>query len=380
MTDKVNSNRRTFLTAAGAGSALAIAGCVGGLGSRSDDGGDGENGDTSGNGDANGSANGNTDRSGGLDPAKSVDVERVAADPRELPDPVDWNEPRRHEIEMTTTEVTAEIEPGVTFDYMTFDGRIPGPMVRVRRGDTVNFTLHNDEGNAMPHNIDFHAVYGPGGGADDTTIAPGESATIEFTAMYPGVHVYHCAVPNMDQHISAGMYGAILVEPEDGLPEVDRELYFGQNEIYTSGQAGEAGHHSFDYDAMKSEEPTYVCLNGEAYGFTPSGAYDPITVEKGERVRLFFSNGGPNLMSSWHPIGNVWADFYRDGAVANDPEQYVETAPVAPGSVAIGEMDTPVPGPIKIVDHALSRVVNKGMLGVIQVEGEQEPDIYNGDP
>jgi len=276
-------------------------------------------------------------------------------------------------------EETAEIEPGVTFDYMTFDGRIPGPMVRVRRGDTVNLTLTNEEGNAMPHNIDFHAVYGPGGGADDTTVSPGESATIEFKAMYPGVFVYHCAVPNMDHHISAGMFGAILVEPEGGLPEVDRELYFGQNELYTSGQSGEEGHHAFDFDSMRKEDPTYVCLNGEAYAFTDNG-YGPITVQKGERIRIFHSQGGPNLMSSWHGIGNVWETFYRDGDVVSAPDRYVETAPVAPGSVAIAEIDTPVPGPIKLVDHALSRVVRQGILGIVQVEGEEEPEIFNPNP
>ncbi|WP_181692796.1 copper-containing nitrite reductase [Natronomonas sp. LN261] len=360
---KAGANRRTLLKTAGAASALTLAGCV-----------------SSGEQDDPAAENPEPQpQEEGLDPAKSLDTDRIAADPTELPDPVDWNEPRHHEIEMVTTEETAEIEPGVTFDYMTFDGRIPGPMVRVRRGDTVNLTLTNEEGNAMPHNIDFHAVYGPGGGADDTTVSPGESATIEFKAMYPGVHVYHCAVPNMDHHISAGMFGAILVEPEGGLPEVDRELYFGQHELYTNGQSGEEGHHAFDFDSMRKEDPTYVCLNGEAYAFTGNG-YGPITVQKGERVRIFHSQGGPNLMSSWHGIGNVWETFYRDGDVVSDPDRYVETAPVAPGSVAIAEIDTPVPGPIKLVDHALSRVVRKGMLGVVQVEGEEEPEIFNPNP
>jgi len=360
---KAGANRRTLLKTAGAASALALAGCVS-------------------NGEEDDPAAENPEpqpQEGGLDPAKSLDTDRIAADPTELPDPVDWNEPRHHEIEMVTMEETAEIEPGVTFDYMTFDGRIPGPMVRVRRGDTVNLTLTNEEGNAMPHNIDFHAVYGPGGGADDTTVSPGESATIEFKAMYPGVFVYHCAVPNMDHHISAGMFGAILVEPEGGLPEVDRELYFGQHELYTNGQSGEEGHHAFDFDSMRKEDPTYVCLNGEAYAFTDNG-YGPITVQKGERIRIFHSQGGPNLMSSWHGIGNVWETFYRDGDVVSAPDRYVETAPVAPGSVAIAEIDTPVPGPIKLVDHALSRVVRKGILGIVQVEGEEEPEIFNPNP
>jgi nitrite reductase (NO-forming) len=356
-------NRRQILKASGIGGVLALAGCLGSSAKEQSP--------------SNTPADTNTDD--GLAPAKDVDVDRVAADPTDIPDPVDWSEPRHHDVEMTTTEVTAEIEPGVTFDYMTFDDRIPGPMVRVRRGDTINLTLTNESSNQLQHNIDFHAVYGPGGGADDTTIGPGESATIEFKAMYPGVHIYHCAVPGMDQHISAGMYGAILVEPEDGLPEVDRELFFGQNELYTTGTAGEKGHHEFDTDAMINEEPTYVTLNGEAYAFT-GDRYGPVTVDKGERVRIFYSNGGPNLTSSWHGIGNVWETFYRDGDLVSDPDRYVETAPVAPGTVAAAEIDTPVPGPIKVVDHALSRAARKGMLGVIEVEGEPEPGIFNPDP
>jgi len=367
MTQKTHPKRRQFLKAAGAGGAVAIAGCLGGNSGAADAQAEDEEGD--------GEAEG---EDGGLAPPADVDLDRVAADPTEVPDPVDWDEPRHHEIEMTTTEVTAEIEPGVTFDYMTFDDRIPGPMVRVRRGDTVTFALENAEGNTKPHNIDFHAVYGPGGGADDTTIAPGETAEIEYQATYPGVFIYHCAVPTMDHHISAGMFGAILVEPEDGLPEVDRELYFGQHELYTKGGPGQEGHHAFDMDAMRAEEPTYVCLNGEAYAFTGNG-YGPVTVDKGERVRIFWANGGPNLISAWHGIGNVWETFYRDGDLVSEPDRYVETAPVAPGTVAAAEIDTPVPGPIKLVDHSLSRVVHKGMLGAIQVEGEEEPEIYDSD-
>lgn len=307
----------------------------------------------------------------------SIDIDRVAADPTDVPPPVDWDQPREHEISMETPEVTAEIEPDATFDYMTFDGRVPGPMIRVRHEDRIRFQLTNPDGSNLPHNIDFHAVYGPGGGADDTTIMPGESAEIEFTAMYPGVHIYHCAVPNFDHHISSGMFGAILVEPKRGLPEVDRELYFGQHEIYTEGERGADGHLPFDFDAMNDEAPTYVLFNGEPYAFTED-RYGPLQAETDERIRIYFANGGPNLTSSWHAIGNVWTRLYRDGDLLSKPARHIETTSVAPGTATVAELDTPVPGPIKMVDHAVTRAIKRGALGVIDVEGDEKPRIYKG--
>lgn len=367
-----HTERRAFLKTAGIGAAAVLAGCIGGGESDATAATTGET-----DGEETGSE-GSSAETTSLDPVAEVDVDRIAADPTDVPDPVDWDEPRTHDVTMETEEVTAEIEPGVTFDYMTFDGQVPGPMVRVRRGDTVNFTLRNPEDSGLPHNMDFHAVYGPGGGANHTTIAPGEEASIQYTATYPGVHIYHCAVPNMDHHISAGMFGAILVEPKDGLPEVDRELYFGQHELYTNGETGQEGHHEWSVGAAKEEEPTYMAFNGEAYAFTKDG-YGRVPVEQDERVRLFLSNGGPNLSSSWHAIGNVWDKLYRDGDLVSDPARYVETTPVAPGTVTAAEIRTPVPGPIKIVDHSLTRVARKGLLGVLEVQGEQDPNVYDPD-
>ncbi len=356
-------SRRRFVQATGVATVGGLAGCV--IGSQPQPASNTEPGASSGPPE--------------LAAAKDIDVDRIAADPTDVPPPVDWDEPRRHEISMTCEEVIAEIDPGVTFRYMTFDGQIPGPMVRVRRGDTIHLTLENQIESSYPHNIDFHAVFGPGGGAEHTSIATGETAEIEFSLEYPGVHIYHCAIPNMDHHISAGMYGAILVEPEEGLPEVDRELYFGQNELYTTGKAGQAGHHEFDFDAVKAENPTYVTFNGEPNAFTPD-KYGPIELEKNDRVRIYLANGGPNLISSWHAIGNVWETLYRDGDLVSEPDRYVETVPVAPGTVTAAEIDTPVPGPIKLVDHSLTRTLRKGSLALLNVEGEEEPEIYNSDP
>ncbi|MFB6074413.1 MAG: copper-containing nitrite reductase [Haloarculaceae archaeon] len=308
--------------------------------------------------------------------AAQTDVDRVAADPTDIPDPVDWNEPRHHDVTLQVKEVTAEIEPGVTFNFMTFEGQVPGPMIRVRQGDTVSFTLENLSSNSVPHNVDMHAIYGTGGGNVATTAAPGESNGERFTAEYPGAFIYHCAVPNLDMHISSGMFGMIVVEPQDGLPEVDREFYLGQHEVYTDKSAGTQGHHNFDMQSMAAENPTYVLFNGEKAPFTPD-VYGPMQANQDETVRVFMVTGGPNLTSSFHPIGNVWTKAYLQGSLASDPMEYVQTQSVPPGSTFVGELDLPVTERIKLVDHALSRVVRKGLLAEIDVAGEERNDIFD---
>jgi nitrite reductase (NO-forming) len=249
----------------------------------------------------------------------------------------------------------------------------------VRQGDTVDLTVENPEENTMAHNVDFHACYGPGGGADATTVAPGASARLQFKATYPGAFIYHCAVPNTDIHISAGMFGIILVEPEDGLPEVDHEFYVGQHELYTDKRAGESGHHAFDMEAMRREDPSYVLMNGEKYALTPDG-YGPMTVETGDTVRVYFVTGGPNLTSSFHPIGNVWKELYPKGSFGSQTQKYIETTPVRPGTATVATMDFPVPGGVKLVDHSLTRVARKGCMAVIAAEGEEDPDIFDPEP
>ncbi|MCU4744762.1 copper-containing nitrite reductase [Natronoglomus mannanivorans] len=314
-----------------------------------------------------------------LDPAGALGADRIAADPTAIPAPIDRDHAETVSVELVTEEVVAEIEPGVTFTYMTFNGQIPGPLVRVREGDTVELTIHNHEDSTMAHNVDFHATRGPGGGGEATLVVPGETARLRFEATYPGAFIYHCAVPNVDYHIAAGMYGVILVEPEEGLPEVDHELYFGQHELYTVGDTGEEGHHDFSFDRMADEDPTYVALNGSKAAITPDGHGSP-TVAVGDTVRVIFGCGGPNLPSYLHPIGSVWDEAWATGSLASDPELFVETSTVAPGSAFVGTMSFPVPGDVKLVDHALSRVARKGALAVIHVEGDENPEIFDPDP
>jgi nitrite reductase (NO-forming) len=311
-----------------------------------------------------------------LDSAKPPDVDRIAADPRAIPEPISRSTSETVEVELETRELTAEVEPGVTFTYMTFDDQVPGPMVRARVGDTVDLTIRNHEDNSMSHNVDFHACRGPGGGAEDTLVAPGEEEHLRFQVTYPGAFVYHCAVANVDYHISSGMFGMILVEPEEGLPEVDHEFYLGQHELYTNGDTGQEGHHEFDFDGMAAENPTYTLMNGEKYAITPDN-YAEMTVETGDTARVFFAVGGPNQSSSFHPIGSVWDEVWEQGALANEPSRYVQTTPVPPGSAAVTTMSFPVPGEFKLVDHALSRVARKGALAIVTAEGEEDHDVFD---
>ena len=300
---------------------------------------------------------------------------RVAADPTAIPAPIKRRKPAEIDVVLEAREVVAEIEPGVTYRFMTYNGQIPGPMIRVRQGDTVNLTLRNPADSMQAHNVDLHAVMGPGGGAMATLAQPGEEARVRFKLTYPGAFIYHCAVSNMDMHISSGMFGMIVVEPEEGLPHVDHEFYLGQHELYLDTPAGVRGERSFNTGAMVHEQPSYVLINGAKNALTP-GAYGPMKVKTGETARVFFVCGGPNLSSSFHPIGNVWREVWPEGALRNAPLRDIQTQPVAPGSTAVTTLHFPVPGGVKLVDHALSRVAHKGCLAMIQADGAPRPDLF----
>lgn len=301
----------------------------------------------------------------------------VVAEPTHIPAPIAGrNHPVHHEIKLEALEVDGEIEPGATFSYMTFDGQVPGPMIRVRRGDTITLTLHNDPHCKTWHSIDLHAAYGPGGGADQLTVLPGQSKTITFKAMYPGGFTYHCAVPGeMDVHIARGMFGMIVVEPEEGLPLVDREFYIGQNETYTKQMPGRPGPRDFDSERLLSENATYVVFNGAVNALT-NKHFGAMKAKVGETVRIFMVNGGPNLLSSLHPVGNIWARTWIMGALAMPPMHFLQSVPVPPGNAIIADMELPVPQIIRIVDHAMTRAMNKGAMAEIEVTGPPNPEVF----
>ncbi len=303
-------------------------------------------------------------------------VEDIARDPRDVPPPITRDAPAVVQIEMTAKEVVAEMAPGVLVNYWTFDGTVPGPMLRVREGDTVELTLRNDKTSLHHHSIDLHAVTGPGGGAAATIVAPGEEKTITFKAMQPGLFVYHCAHPNVANHMAHGMYGMILVEPAKGLPAVDHEFYVMQGEFYTAGALGRQGLQLMDTEAMMNSQPQYIVFNGRT-GALSSTTSNSMQAGVGETARIYMGNGGVNLISSFHVIGEIFDRVFREGDLVTEPARSVQTTLVPAGGAAVVDIQFDYPGNYILVDHALARI-DRGAWGVLHVEGPADKAIFDG--
>jgi nitrite reductase (NO-forming) len=308
-----------------------------------------------------------------LGPPAGPPIEAVLTDAPEVPPPTHRTAPARVVVHLEVKEVVLPIADGSTYAFWTFGGKVPGKFIRVRQGDTVELHLSNAPDSKLPHNIDLHAVTGPGGGATSTFTAPGHTSQFTFKALRSGLFVYHCATAPVGMHIANGMYGLILVEPPHGLPPVDRELYVMQGDFYTAGKYHQPGLQTFDMDKAIDERPTYVLFNGAEGALTGDHA---IQAKTGERLRLFVGNGGPNLVSSFHVIGAIFDTVYPEGAAP--PQRNVQTTLVPSGGAAIVELATRVPGNYPIVDHSIFRTFNKGALGMIRVAGPEDPSVYSG--
>lgn len=297
-------------------------------------------------------------------------VDNIGADPNKVP-----NEPQKPDADgivrmsLTTKEVLAEIAPNIWFNYWTFDKQVPGPMLRIREGDTVEMTITNDPSSLHDHNIDLHAVTGPGGGATITHVSPGETKAFRWKALNPGLYVYHCAMPNVSTHNSHGQYGMILVEPKEGLPKVDKEFYVMQGELYTTGQLGKKGLVPFDSQALLDGKPNYVTFNGKVESAPRMHA------KVGDKIRMYVGNGGVNLISSFHIIGEIFDTVYPNASIGGALEHNTQATAVLPGGASIVEFTVDVPGKYLLVDHALARM-NKGAWAVLEVSGEENPAIF----
>ena len=291
----------------------------------------------------------------------------------EVPAPITRSHASRVVVDMEVLEVVKELADGVQYTFWTFGGEAPGPMIRVREGDLVEFNLHNNPDNNVPHNIDLHAVTGTGGGAEASFVVPGKSAAFEFRAIKPGLYVYHCATAPVGLHIANGMYGLILVEPKEGLPAVDREYYVMQSEFYTEGKFKEKGLQPFSMDKALSETPDYVLFNGGVGALTNENA---LQAAVGETVRLYMGNAGPNLTSSFHVIGEMFDKVYGEGGTALAQEN-VQTTSIPAGGSTIVDFQIDVPGTYTLVDHAIFRAFNKGAIGILKAVGPTNEDLFS---
>lgn len=346
-------------------------------------------------------------------PAKPVTVKDISKRADDVPPPIVKRENQKVVVELATKEVIAELAPGITYEYWTYNGTVPGPFIRVKEGDAVEIRLkhaHGDRHSSVPfyhsfavdalgapayahgpeeesggehaeehvkaghakHSIDLHAVEGPGGGAVFMQTAPGETHAFQFKATRPGVYVYHCASPHIPTHVASGMYGLILVEPKEGLAKVDREYYVMQGELYTKGKFGEKGHQEFSLEKLQQERPEYFMFNGRVGALTGEGA---LKAKVGETVRIFFGVG-PHIASNFHVIGAILDKLYPEGDIISPPHRNVQTTIVPPGGAMMTEFKVEVPGKYLLVDHSLSRAIDKGALGELIVEGANQPEIF----
>lgn len=312
-------------------------------------------------------------QSGDFGPAQGEPIHAVLGIPPNVPAPIHRDFPAKIIVELEVIEKEMPISEGVTYTYWTFGGTTPGSFIRVRQGDTVEFHLKNSPDNKMPHNIDLHGVTGPGGGAASSFTAPGHESQFTFKALNQGIYVYHCATAPVGMHIANGMYGLILVEPPQGLPPVDHEYYVMQGDFYTTGSYREKGHQPFDMNKAIDERPTYVLFNGHEGSLTGENA---LTAKVGESVRLFVGNGGPNLVSSFHVIGEIFDRVQQEGG--SNPQENVQTTLIPSGGGAIVEFRIQVPGSYVLVDHSIFRAFNKGALGILKVDGPEDKSIYSG--
>jgi nitrite reductase (NO-forming) len=313
----------------------------------------------------------------GMASSSSAEIKPLPANLVRLPlpqvaPPITRTEPAYVKFDLTTTKVTAQLADGVAYEYWTFDNTVPGPMLRVREGDTVEIALTNAADAGVTHSIDLHAVTGPGGGAKVMQIAPGETGSFKFQALNPGVYIYHCATPMVAQHIASGMYGMIVVEPKAGLPKVDHEYYLMQGDFYLQGNRGDTGLRAFDLTKMLDERPDYVLFNGGVGSLTGNNAFK---ASVGETIRIFFGVGGPNLTSSFHVIGAIFDRVYPEGSLTSPPETNVQTTHVSAGGATAVEFTARVPGTYSIVDHSLGRM-EKGAAAQIVVDGPDQPEIF----
>jgi nitrite reductase (NO-forming) len=269
-----------------------------------------------------------------------------------------------HNIYLVAEEKLNTVAKGVSQQLWTYNGKVPGPVIHVRVGDTVRVHLSNPSSNKLAHSVDFHASQ-VAWNDEMTSINPGEEKLYEFRADYAGVWMYHCGSNPALHHIASGMYGMVIVEPREGLPKVDHEFAIVQSEFYV----GKEGHIT-DLHKASSHGPDYVVFNGVANQYKDH----PIEVGTGKKVRMYALNAGPNEDSSFHIVGTIFSRVIKEGMelVPENKGHYgAQAVDLGPAQGAIIEFTTAEDGLYPMVTHAFN-FVGKGALGLIKA-GDGDP-------
>ncbi len=292
----------------------------------------------------------------------------------QVPAPISRKQAAHVVVNVEAKEFVGTLADGVQYKFWSFNGTVPGPMIRVRVGDTVELHLKNRADSKFPHNMDLHAVNGPGGGAGSNLAIPGEEGMFAFKALNPGLYIYHCAspVPNIPAHIANGMYGLILVDPDGGLSPVDHEYAVFQSEFFTMPSA-EKGIMELSMEKGLAEHPDHVVFNGKAGSLLGDGQ---LQAKAGDTIRLYVGNIGPNSTSSFHIIGEIFDKVYVEGAIGGTLNENVQTTLIPSAGAVIVEFKVDVPGAYLLLDHSIFRVA-KGAVGILSVEGKDNLSIFN---
>ncbi len=260
-------------------------------------------------------------------------------------------------VDIAVTDETVEIASGVQYQAWTFGKTVPGPVIHVRQGQTVDVTVTNH--GAMQHSIDFHSAITPPS-LDYVEIMPGEAIHFSFVAKVPGAFLYHCGTPPVLLHLANGMYGAIIVDPATPLPPAQESYVLVQGEWYTSQVSGKLM--AANMDKIMSERPDEVVFNGAAFQYRDH----PLTAKPGDRVRLYVVNAGPSLWSAFHVIGAIFDKVYPGGNPAQAIDG-VSTYSVGPGEGMVFDLKLDQPGKYPFVDHSMAHM-QIGAMGVLQIE------------